>query len=52
MALAIFGMRVIEAMFFLGIAGSAIVIVISSIEDMRELFGKNEHTTTAIDEGH
>jgi hypothetical protein len=50
MALAIIGMRLVEVMFFVGIAGSAVVIVISSVEDMRELFGKTEHAVTTIDE--
>jgi len=42
MSLAIIGMRVLEAMFFLGLAGSAVVVVISFIEDGKELFGKDE----------
>jgi hypothetical protein len=50
MALAIIGMRVVEVLFFVGIVGSAVVIVISSIEDMHELFGKTEHAVTTIDE--
>ena len=37
--LAILGLRILEAMFFIGLAGSAIVIVISFIEDGKELFG-------------
>jgi hypothetical protein len=41
MALAIFGMRLLEVMFFLGLIGSAIVVVISFIEDGIELFGKD-----------
>lgn len=39
--LAIFGMRLLEVMFFVGLAGSAIVILISFIEDGKELFGKD-----------
>ena len=39
--LAILGMRILEALFFVGLAGSAIVIVISFIEDGRELFGED-----------
>lgn len=42
MSLAILGMRVLEAMFFFGLAGSAVVVVISFIEDGKELFGKDE----------
>jgi hypothetical protein len=30
-----------EAMFFLGLAGSAIVVLISFYEDGKELFGKD-----------
>lgn len=41
MGLAIFAMRVLEVMFFVGAIGSAIVIVISFIEDWQELFGKD-----------
>jgi hypothetical protein len=33
-------MRVLELMFFVGMAGSAIVILISFVEDAKELFGK------------
>jgi len=40
MVLAIVGMRILELMFFLGLAGSAIVVVISFLEDGKELFGK------------
>ena len=38
---AIIGMRVIEITFFVGLAGSAIVILISFVEDAKELFGKD-----------
>ena len=41
LVLAQLGMRILEIMFFLGLAGSAIVIVISFIEDGRELFGED-----------
>ena len=41
MALARVGMRVLEVMFFLGLIGSAIVVLISFIEDGKELFGKD-----------
>jgi hypothetical protein len=40
MHLAILGMRVVEAMFFVGLAGSAIVVFISFIEDAKELVGE------------
>jgi hypothetical protein len=42
MALAILAMRVLEVMFFVGLAGSAVVILISFVEDGKELFGKDE----------
>jgi hypothetical protein len=41
MVFAIFGMRVLEVMFFLGLVGSAVVVLISFIEDGKELFGKD-----------
>jgi hypothetical protein len=36
-AIALFLMHVLETMFFVGIAGSSIVVVISFIEDIQEL---------------
>ncbi len=42
MLLAIFAMRVLEAMFFVGLAGSTIVVLISFFEDGKELIGKDE----------
>jgi hypothetical protein len=39
MFLAILGMRLLEVMFFVGLVGSAIVVLISFIEDGKELFG-------------
>lgn len=41
MGLAIFAMRVLEILFFLGMAGSAVVIIISFVEDWKELFQKD-----------
>ncbi len=41
MAFAIFAIRVLEVMFFLGLAGSAVVVLISFWEDGKELFGKD-----------
>jgi hypothetical protein len=41
MAIALFAMRVLEVLFFVGLAGSTIVILISFIEDGKELFGKD-----------
>jgi hypothetical protein len=41
MVLAIFFMRLLEVMFFTGLVGSSIVVLISFVEDGRELFGKD-----------
>jgi hypothetical protein len=41
MIVAVYAMRVLEVMFFLGLAGSAVVVLISFIEDGKELFGKD-----------
>ncbi len=38
--IAIFFMRLFEVMFFAGIAGSAVVVVISFIEDFQLLVGE------------
>lgn len=40
MHFAVFAMRVLEVMFFVGLAGSSVVVIISFIEDAKELFGK------------
>jgi hypothetical protein len=41
MMLGILLMRVLEVLFFVGMAGSAIVVAISFVEDTHELFGKD-----------
>ncbi len=41
MALGLAAMHVLEVMFFVGMAGSAIVVVISFVEDIHELFGED-----------
>jgi hypothetical protein len=41
MALALFAMRFLEVLFFIGLAGSTIVILISFVEDSKELFEKD-----------
>jgi hypothetical protein len=41
MAFAVFTMRVLEVMFFVGLVGSAVVVLISFVEDGKELFGKD-----------
>lgn len=40
MKTAIFFIRLLEILFFTGMAGSAVVILISFFEDAKELFGK------------
>jgi len=35
-------MRLLEGMFFVGLAGSAVVVLISFVEDGKELFGKDD----------
>jgi hypothetical protein len=42
MLLALFAMRVLEIMFFVGLVGSTVVVLISFVEDGVELFGKDE----------
>ena len=37
---AVFVIRLLELMFFLGLVGSAVVVLISFIEDGKELFGE------------
>ena len=41
MAVAMFAMRLLEVIFFLGLAGSAVVVAASFIEDGKELFGED-----------
>ena len=41
MILAVLAIRALEGMFLLGLAGSAIVVIISFVEDAQELFGKD-----------
>ena len=38
----VLGMRLLEVLFFVGIAGSAVVVAIATWEDMQELFNKEE----------
>jgi|HubBroStandDraft_5_1064220.scaffolds.fasta_scaffold1806809_1 hypothetical protein len=40
--IAMIGMKVLELMFFVGLVGSTIVVVISFVEDGKELFGSDE----------
>jgi hypothetical protein len=41
MVLAVFVMRLLEVMFFIGLLGSAVVVLISFVEDFKELFGED-----------
>jgi hypothetical protein len=41
MVVAILAMRVLTAMFLVGLVGSAVVVLISFVEDGKELFGKD-----------
>ena len=41
MHIAVLFMRVLEMMFFVGLAGSAVVVLISFLEDAKELFGED-----------
>jgi hypothetical protein len=41
MALGLFAMHALEVLFFVGMAGSAVVVAISFVEDIHELFGED-----------
>jgi len=41
MTLAVFLMRLLEVLFFVGLAGSAVVVLISFFEDFKELIGQD-----------
>ena len=41
MTLMVLLFRCLEVMFFAGLAGSAIVVLISFFEDLKELFGED-----------
>jgi hypothetical protein len=42
MQFASLAMKLLELMFFLGLAGSSVVVLISFVEDGKELFGEDE----------
>jgi hypothetical protein len=42
MFIALLAMKILEVMFFVGLAGSTVVVLISFVEDGKELFGKDE----------
>jgi len=38
----LFAIRVVESMFFIGIVGSALVLILTAIDDVRELLGHDD----------
>ena len=42
MAIVVFFMRLLEVLFFVGLVGSSVVVLISFVEDGKELFGEDE----------
>jgi hypothetical protein len=46
MPIVLFGMRLLEVLFFVGIAGSAVVVVMATWEDILEISHKTEHGHT------
>ena len=46
MPIVLFGMRLLEVLFFVGIAGSAVVVVMATWEDIQEISRKTEHGHT------
>ena len=42
MSVLLFGMRLLEVVFFVGIAGSALVAVIASADDLRDVLRKTK----------
>jgi hypothetical protein len=42
MTLGLLGMHLLEIAFFVGLVGSSVVVIISFVEDGKELFGKDE----------
>lgn len=46
MAFALLGMHILEVLFFTGIIGSSVVVLITSIEDAQELLGSDEPSET------
>lgn len=43
-----FGMSLLTVLFFVGLAGSVLVIAISFAEDIKELFGKEKPTDASL----
>lgn len=42
MAFALLGMHILEVLFFIGIIGSAVVVLITSVEDAQDLLASDE----------
>lgn len=42
-----FGAHIVVALFFIGLAGSSVVVLISFVEDFAELFSGNEEEPKA-----
>jgi len=42
MQIAMLAMKLLEIVFFVGLVGSSVVVLISFVEDGKELFGKDE----------
>ncbi len=42
-SLVIFGIKVLEIAFVAGIIGSAVVIILTAVEDLRTIFSKDEN---------
>lgn len=40
MIFGVLAIRILEVMFFVGLAGAAVVVLISFFEDFKELFGE------------
>jgi hypothetical protein len=47
MTLVLIGKLLMEVMFFVGIAGSAVVVAIATAEDARVLFTREKHAHSA-----
>ena len=39
----VFAVRILEGMFVVGILGSLLVVVLTALDDIRELFGRDDH---------
>ena len=39
----VFAVRILEGMFVVGMLGSLLVVVLTALDDIRELFGRGDH---------